>query len=43
MAGGLLNLVSIGQQNLILNSNPQKTYWKASYKKYTNYGSKIFA
>ena len=42
MAGGLLNLVSIGQQNVILNSNPSKTFWKASYKKYTNYGKQNF-
>jgi len=42
MAGGLLNLVAIGQQNIILNSNPQKTFWKATYKKYTNFGKQNF-
>jgi hypothetical protein len=42
MAGGLMQLVAIGQQNLILNSNPQKTFWKAAYKKYTNYGKQNF-
>ena len=42
MAGGLLNLVSEGQQNLILNGNPSKTFWKAAYKKYTNYGKQNF-
>ena len=26
MTGGLLNLVSSGQQNIILNGNPQKTH-----------------
>ena len=36
MAGGLMNLVATGQQNIILNGNPSKTYWKAAYKKYTN-------
>jgi hypothetical protein len=42
MAGGLLNLVSQGQQNVILNGNPSKTFWKATYKKYTNYGKQNF-
>lgn len=42
MAGGLLNLVAIGQQNIILNGNPQKTYWKTTYKKYTNWGKQNF-
>jgi hypothetical protein len=42
MAGGLLNLISIGQQNIILNSNPQKTFWKTTYKKYTNFGKQNF-
>ena len=36
MAGGLLNLVAVGQQNIILNGNPSKSFWKATYKKYTN-------
>jgi len=42
MAGGLMNLVSIGQQNIILNGNPSKTFWKATYKKYTNFGKQNF-
>ena len=42
MAGGLLNLVSQGQQNIILNGNPSKTFWKATYKKYTNFGKQNF-
>lgn len=42
MPGGLLNLVSTGQQNVILNSNPSKTFWKATYKKYTNFGKQNF-
>ena len=42
MAGGLLNLVAVGQQNIILNGNPQKSFWKATYKKYTNYGKQNF-
>jgi len=42
MAGGLLNLVSIGQQNIILNGNASKSFWKATYKKYTNFGKQNF-
>ena len=28
MPGGLLNLIAVGQANLILNGNPKKTFWK---------------
>jgi hypothetical protein len=42
MAGGLMNLVSEGNQNIILNGNPQKSFWKTTYKKYTNYGKQNF-
>ena len=42
MAGGLLNLVSSGQQNILLNGNPSKTFWKSSFKKYTNFGLQKF-
>ena len=42
MAGGLMNLVAQGQQNIILNGNPSKTFWKASYKRYTNFGMQKF-
>jgi hypothetical protein len=42
MAGGLMNLVSEGQQNIILNGNPSKTFWKAVYQKYTNFGLQKF-
>ena len=38
MAGGLLNLVSFGNQNVILNGNPTKTFFKSTYAKYTNFG-----
>ena len=38
MGGGLLNLVSYGNQNIIVNGNPQKSLFKATYKKYTNFG-----
>ena len=42
MAGGLMQLVSQGQANLILNGNPSKTFWKVTYKKYTNFGKQNF-
>jgi len=42
MAGGLLNLVSQGQQNIILNGNPSKTFFKSTYSKYTNFGLQKF-
>jgi len=42
MAGGLMQLVSVGQQNIILNGNPSKTFWKTTFKKYTNFGKQNF-
>ena len=42
MAGGLLNLVAVGNQNVILNGNPQKTFFTSTYKKYTNFGLQKF-
>ena len=42
MPGGILNLVSEGQPNVILNSNPSKTFFKCTYKKYTNFGLQKF-
>jgi hypothetical protein len=38
MAGGLLNLISKGKPSLILYGNPTKTYFKAKYRKITNFG-----
>lgn len=42
MTGGLLNIVSFGNQNIILNSNPTKTFFKTTYAKYTNFGLQKF-
>jgi hypothetical protein len=42
MPGGLLNLVSIGGQNVIFNGNPQKTFWTSTFKSYTNFGIQNF-
>ena len=42
MAGGLLNLVSVGNQNIFLTGNPSKTFFKSVYAKYTNFGLQKF-
>ena len=42
MPGGLLNIVAYGQQNIILNGNPSKTFFKCVYSKYTNFGLQKF-
>jgi hypothetical protein len=42
MPGGLMQLVSEGQQNIILNGNPSKTFFKSTYSKYTNFGLQKF-
>lgn len=38
MPGGLLNIISYGSQNIIVNGNPSKTFFKCVYAKYTNFG-----
>jgi hypothetical protein len=42
MTGGLLNIVSYGNQNIILNSNPKKSFFKTTYARYTNFGMQKF-
>jgi hypothetical protein len=42
MTGGLMNLTAIGNENIILNGNPKKTYFKATYNKHTNFGLQRF-
>ena len=42
MAGGLMNLVSQGQQNILLNGNPSKTFFKSTFAQYTNFGLQKF-
>ena len=42
MAGGLLNLVASGNQNVILTGNPTKTFFKCTYAKHTNFGLQKF-
>ena len=38
MPGGLLNIISYGSQNIIINGNPSKTFFKCVFAKYTNFG-----
>ena len=42
MPGGLLNIIGVGQQDVILTGNPTKTFWKSNYSKYTNFGMQKF-
>lgn len=42
MPGGLLNIIAYGNQNIILNGNPTKTFFKTTYAKYTNFGIQKF-
>ena len=42
MPGGIMNLLGVGQPNLMVNGNPKKTFWKSSYNKYTNFGMQRF-
>jgi hypothetical protein len=42
MPGGLMNLVSTGQQNIVLNGNPTKSFFKSTFHQYTNYGLQKF-
>lgn len=38
MPGGFLNIVATGNANIMLTGNPTKTFFKAAYSKYTNFG-----
>ena len=38
MGGGLLNLISKGSEDIILTGNPDISFFKHVYKKYSNYG-----
>lgn len=42
MPGGLLNIVAEGNNNVILNGNPTKTFFNVTYSKYTNFGLQKF-
>jgi len=42
MPGGFMQLVSQGQQNIILNGNPTKSFFKSTYHQFTNFGMQKF-
>jgi hypothetical protein len=42
MAGGLLNIISVGNNNVFLTGNPTKTFFKVTYSKYSNFGLQKF-
>jgi hypothetical protein len=42
MSGGLMQLVSTGQENILLTGNPTKTFYKSTYAKYTNFALQKF-
>ena len=42
MPGGILNIVAHGNQNIIVNGNPTKTFFKTTYAKHTNFGLQKF-
>lgn len=42
MPGGLLNIISEGNNNVILTGTPTKTFFKVAYSKYTNFGLQKF-
>ena len=42
MAGGLLNIISEGNNNVILTGTPTKTFFSVKYSKYTNFGLQKF-
>jgi len=37
MGGGLMQLVAYGAQDVYLTANPQITFWKVTYRRYTNF------
>jgi len=42
MPGGLLNIIAVGNNNVILTGTPTKTFFKVVYSKYTNFGLQKF-
>ena len=42
MTGGLMNLTAAGNENVVIHGNPKKTFFKAVFKKHTNFGLQRF-
>tara|TARA_Y100000741_G_scaffold205764_2_gene156539 strand:- start:6451 stop:7923 length:1473 start_codon:yes stop_codon:yes gene_type:complete len=43
MGGGLIQLVAIGAQDVVLTGNPQITFFKTVYRRYTNFSKECIA
>ena len=43
MGGGLMQLVQYGAQDLYLTGNPEITFFKAVYRRYTNFAMESIA
>ena len=41
MAGGLIQVISSGNQDIMLTGNPEITFFNIIYRRYTNFGKKI--
>ena len=39
MGGAIIQLVAYGSQNIYLTGDPQITFWKTVYKRYTNFST----
>jgi hypothetical protein len=42
MPGGILNINTLGEGDVIFTGNPSKTFFKVTYSKYTNFGMQKF-
>ena len=42
MGGALLNLVATGTENVLLYEQPSFSYWRGTWKKFTNFGIQTF-
>ena len=42
MAGGLLQMIAYGAQDIYLTHNPQITFWKTVFKRHTNFSFETF-
>ena len=43
MGGGLMQLVAYGAQDVYLTGNPQITFWKVTYRRYTNFSLSLLS
>ena len=43
MAGGLMQLVAYGAQDVFLTGTPEITFWKVSYRRHTNFAMKVLS